>query len=287
MVRRIALAIVMLSLAVLAGCGGAKQDEPAAAPPPSAQAPPAEPPAAQTPPAAAEPAAAPPRQEAAPAPAQPRKVEARSPATTRGAGAGTAIEPAVPAAVVPPPPAKTAAEAAPSRQPVVVRIPAGTRFEVRLLEPIDSAKNQVGDTFKASLDKDLEADGRVVAPRGSTVLGKLTSVTPPGRVEGRAAMSVTVTSITVGENTYPIQTNTLAFEAEKTVKEDAKKIGIGAGIGAVIGAIAGGGKGAAIGAAVGGGAGTATVLATKGKDVKFGVEDRFSFILSADLEIRY
>jgi hypothetical protein len=136
------------------------------------------------------------------------------------------------------------------------------------------------------LDQDLEVDGTVVAPRGSMVRGKLVDVKQSGRVEGRAAMSVTLTGIDVGKSTYTLQTNTLAFEAEKSMKEDVTKVGIGAGIGAVIGAIAGGGKGAAIGAAIGGGAGTATVLVTKGKDVKFGAEERFSFVLRSNLEIK-
>ncbi len=155
-----------------------------------------------------------------------------------------------------------------------------------MLDPISSADNKTGDRFKATLDRDIEVDGKVVAPRGSVVTGKLIEVKQPGRVEGRAALSMALTNITIGNTTYEIKTNTLAFEAEKSTKEDATKIGIGAGIGAVIGAIAGGGKGAAIGAAVGGGAGTATVLATKGKDVKFPVEERFSFVLGNSLQIK-
>jgi hypothetical protein len=165
-------------------------------------------------------------------------------------------------------------------------IASGTRLEVRLIDPISAADNKTGDTFRATLDQDLEVDGTVAAPRGSMVKGKLVEVKQSGRVEGRAAMSITLTGIDVGKSSYPIQTNTLAFEAEKSMKDDATKIGIGAGIGAVIGAIAGGGKGAAIGAAIGGGAGTATVLVTKGKDVKFGAEERFSFVLRSNLEIK-
>lgn len=160
------------------------------------------------------------------------------------------------------------------------------RFEVRLLDAISSETNKSGDTFKAVLDQDLAADGKIAVPRGSTVTGRLMGVKASGRVEGRATMSITLTEIEVGKTPYQIQTNTLSFEAEKTTKQDATKIGIGAGVGAIIGAIAGGGKGAAIGAAVGGGAGTATVLATKGKEVKFALEDKFSFTLSNDLIVK-
>ena len=62
-------------------------------------------------------------------------------------------------------------------------------------------------------------------------------------------MSMQLTSLTVGKQTYPLRTAILSFEAESTKNKDATKVGVGAGLGAVIGAIAGGGKGAAIGAA--------------------------------------
>ncbi|MBM3792110.1 MAG: hypothetical protein FJW35_17415, partial [Acidobacteria bacterium] len=124
-----------------------------------------------------------------------------------------------------------------------------------------------------------------VVPRGGIVIGRLLGVEASGRVEGRAKLSMTLTEIRIGDETYPVSTNTLAFEAEGGTKKDATKIGIGAGVGAAIGAIAGGGKGAAIGAAIGGGAGTATVLATKGKEVTFDPEQRFVFVLRDDLKV--
>ncbi len=171
-------------------------------------------------------------------------------------------------------------------KPVYAVIPAGTRVEVRLLNAIGSAENKDGDRFTATLDQDLTADGKVVAPRGSSVTGKVISATPSGRVKGRANMAIALTEIQLKSATYPLQTNTLSFEAEGTKKKDALKVGGGAGIGAAIGAIAGGGKGAAIGAAIGAGAGTATVLATKGKEVKLGAEDKLSFVLREDLQVR-
>jgi hypothetical protein len=165
-------------------------------------------------------------------------------------------------------------------------VPSGTRLEIRLSDPVSSAANESGDTFEAILNSDLEVDGRVLVPRGSIVIGKLSNIKQSGRVEGRATLSMSLSEIRVEDDTYPIRTNTLAFEAEGTEKKDATKIGIGAGIGAVIGAIAGGGKGAAIGAAVGGGAGTATVLATRGREVEFSTEELFSFALRNDLQVK-
>jgi hypothetical protein len=164
-------------------------------------------------------------------------------------------------------------------------VSSGTSLPVRLSQALDSGKNKTGEKFEATLDQNLVVDGQTVAPRGSVVVGKLAGVEGSGRVEGLAKMSLVLTEIRIGGESYPISTNTLSFEAEKTVKKDAAKVGIGAGIGAAIGAIAGGGKGAAIGAAVGGGAGTATVLATKGKEVAFEPEQKLTFTLKQDLQV--
>jgi hypothetical protein len=297
MCKRSALLVIGLLLAGFFACSRARKDESqtqsqppaptqqAVAQQAAAQAQPAEPAPKQeaATPVRTEVAKIPPRQAASPratAPAAATKTAAPA------AGSVSEVTPAATAAAAPKPVGEAPAAVAPP-QPQTIWIPSGTRFEIRLIEPISSAENKSGDTFKATLDQDLEADGKVVVPRGSTVTGKLMEVRQPGRVEGRAALSMTLTQITVGKASYPIQTNTLAFEAEKTTKQDATKVGIGAGIGAIIGAIAGGGKGAAIGAAVGGGAGTATVLATKGKDVKFGPEERFSFVLQSELGIKF
>ena len=146
--------------------------------------------------------------------------------------------------------------------------------------------NKSGDSFQAILDEALDVDGNIVAPRGSIVEGRLSDVERAGRVEGRSKMSLRIVSLFINDQAYTVDSQVLAFEAESTVKKDATKVGLGAGIGAVIGAIAGGGKGAAIGAAVGGGAGGATVIATRGKDLKFEPEQQFSFELLKDLQVK-
>jgi hypothetical protein len=171
-------------------------------------------------------------------------------------------------------------------EPKYATIDSGVTLPVRLQTPLDTAINKSGDTFSAVLDKDIIVDGNVVAPRGSAVEGKLSHVERAGRVEGRAAMSLQLTSLEIGDKTYALQTDILAVQAESTKKQDATKVGIGAGLGAVIGAIAGGGKGAAIGAAVGAGAGGATVVATRGKEVKFDVEQKLNFVLREGVRIR-
>jgi hypothetical protein len=182
-------------------------------------------------------------------------------------------------------PAATYTPPAPPR-PTTATVAEGTVLEIRLIDAVSTARNQTGDRFQAVLDKDIVADGKVVAPRGSIVVGRLTEVERSGKVQGRAVMSLTLNEIRTAQNSYSIATNTITIEAHDTKERDAKTIGAGAGVGAVIGAIAGGKKGAAIGAAVGGGAGTAGVLMTRGKEVEFDPEQKFSFRLERDTQMR-
>jgi hypothetical protein len=171
-------------------------------------------------------------------------------------------------------------------RPVTAVLTQGTILDVRLTQVLNSGVNQVGDKFDAILERELVVNGQTVAPRGSRVSGKVVEVEPSGKVKGLASMTLALTSIQTGEERYNLETNALNFDAENTKGRDAKVIGSGAAIGAAIGAIAGGKKGAAIGAAVGGGAGTAGVLATKGKEVDFQPEHKFSFRLERDVEMR-
>jgi hypothetical protein len=279
--RRVTLILLCLSFGLLWGCGGTstEQAQQPAQPQQPQSATPEQPSGAQQAATPAQAPAAPAQQPAAraQAPAAPTHQPAAAPQPTSSAAPPVAAAPAAPA------PAAVAPVAPPP--PKIATVAAGATLGVRLLQALDSSKNSSGDKFEATLDKSIVVDGETVAPRGSVVTGKLVDVAGSGRVKGRAQMSLILTGIKIGDQTYPISTNTLSFEAEGTQKKDAAKVGIGAGLGAAIGAIAGGGKGAAIGAAVGGGAGTATVLATKGKEVTFGAEQLLSFELKDDLKV--
>src|SRR5688572_3374320 len=158
--------------------------------------------------------------------------------------ASNAVSAPTPPVYVPPPP--------PPR-PTTAVLPAGTPLDVRLMQAVSSGKDNVGDTFEAQLERDLEVDGKLLAKRGSLVTGKISEVVGSGRVKGRARMSVTLTEIKAGAESYPIQTSAVSFEAKSSTTKDAVKVGGAAGLGAIIGAIAGGAKGAAIGAVIGGG----------------------------------
>lgn len=171
----------------------------------------------------------------------------------------------------------------PRRQ--MMTVPEGTALSVRLDQGLSTEKNSSGDSFSASLDAPLVINGKLVAPSGSQVTGRLTEVVDSGRVEGRAKMTMVLNEIEVDGKSFDISTTPRFFEAQATKKRDAGVIAGSAAVGAAIGAIAGGGKGAAIGAGVGGGAGTGAVLATKGKPVAFRPETQIRFMLNSPVQM--
>jgi hypothetical protein len=207
----------------------------------------------------------------------------KAPSTTSADSIGKPAEAAAPAPSQPD--AVDIAKAEPLPEPKIT-IPAGTRFRVSLLDAVSSDKSRPGDRFSAVLAEPVVVAGRTVLAKGTKVHGRVVEAKESGRVKGRASIELKLTEIVLKDGkSVDISTKTYSALAPATKKRDAAIIGGGAGLGAVIGALAGGGKGAAVGAAVGGGAGTGTVLATKGKEVRYGAETRLQFTLASPVQI--
>jgi len=206
----------------------------------------------------------------------------KAPATTN---ADSVSKPAAPADAVDQSKAAPQPEPAPEPTPATL-IPAGTKLRIALIDAVSSDKNRAGDHFAASLAEPVVIDGRIVLSKGTKVRGRVVDAKGSGRVKGRASIGLKLTEIVFkGGKQMDIATKLYTAVAKSTTKRDTAIIGGGAGVGAVIGAIAGGGKGAAIGAGVGGGAGTGTVLATKGKEVRYAPETRLQFTLASPIKI--
>ena len=163
-------------------------------------------------------------------------------------------------------------------------IPANTVLTVRTIDSINSDINGVGEKFRASLETDLEVDGRVVAPRGSDVMVQIAKLEEAGRVTGREEIAVELSSITVDGREYPVVTNYAEMESKGQTTKTAKRAGIGAAGGAILGGIIGGGKGAAIGAGVGAGAGT-VYSGTKGVNIEIPSESLLTFTLREPVQM--
>jgi len=182
-------------------------------------------------------------------------------------------EPTPPPQPVPPPPPKK------------YIIDQGTQLTVRLVDPIDSEKNQTGDTFHATLNAPITSDGEEALPAGIQVQGHLVEVKSAGKFAGKSSVVMQLDSITAGGRTYNLQTDQYKKDGSSRGKNTAEKVGAGAAIGGIIGALAGGGKGAAIGAAAGGGLGGGVQAATKGQQIKLPSETVLNFTLQAPITV--
>ena len=181
--------------------------------------------------------------------------------------------PVVPATPPPPPP------------PQKVTIPAGTTLAVRLVDAIDSEKNQPGETFRATLNSPLAVEGDVAIPSGYDVEGHIVDVKSAGKFAGQSLLVLQLDRISVGGKSYSIETDQYKRQGSSRGKNTAEKVGAGAAIGAIIGGIAGGGKGAGIGAAAGGGLGGGVQAATKGQQIKLASETVLNFTLQNPLTV--
>jgi hypothetical protein len=180
----------------------------------------------------------------------------------------SAPAPAVAQAPPPPPPA-----------PKIVTVPAGTQLTVRLNDALDTERNQVGDTFHATLGAPITINDETVIPSGADVVGHVVDVKSAGRFAGNSALTLELTSLSVNGKTYNIQTNQWSRQGKGEGKNTAVKAGGGAALGAIIGGLAGGGKGAGIGSAAGAGAGTGVAATKKGEQIKLAPEATLSFLL--------
>ena len=168
---------------------------------------------------------------------------------------------------------------APPPPPKKVMIQAGTQLTVRLNDALSTEKNQVGDTFHATLGAPLVVDDETAIPSGADVTGHVVDVKSAGRFAGNSAMTLELTSVSVNGKTYNIQTSQWSRQGKGEGKNTAVKAGGGAAVGAIIGGLAGGGKGAAIGSVAGAGAGTGVAATKKGEQINLAPESTLSFLL--------
>ncbi len=152
-----------------------------------------------------------------------------------------------------------------SPKPVVVK--AGNKIVITADEPVSSKTSNSGDHFDASIAEPVVVGDKVVIPKGSKATGTVTDAKSAGKFKGNAAISVTLSSVTVHGEEYRLKTTEVTESGKGRGKRTAVGAGGGAAVGAIIGALAGGGKGAAIGAGAGAGAGTAGAAFTGDKDI--------------------
>jgi len=164
-------------------------------------------------------------------------------------------------------------------------VPAGTNMIVRLIDDVDSERDQIGKTYRASLDESLMVDGVIAVPKGTDVTLKLTDDKQSGKLTGKTVLTLDVDSLTIGGQQIEVQTGEITQESKsQTARTGKATVGVAA-LGAVIGGIAGGGKGAAIGAGAGAAAGAGSQVLFKGQRVRVPSETRLTFSLQQPVRL--
>jgi len=181
------------------------------------------------------------------------------------------------------PPAAEPAEN-PSDAPARVTVPAGTRIPLVLKHAISTKSVRPGDPVYLQTSFPVTQNNRILIPAGTYVQGVVDSVKRPGRVSGRAELLMHFTTLifpngytvtlpgsvegTPGADNSKVKDKEGTIEANSQKGKDATTIAQTTGAGAAIGALSAGGKGAGIGAGAGGAVGLATVLLSRGQDVR-------------------
>ncbi len=160
-----------------------------------------------------------------------------------------------------------------------VTVLAGTRILIRTIDPIDTTKQKTGYRFTASLETNLQVDDVVVAPRGTTVYGRLAQASSAGRMSGSSQLTLELTDIMINGTSYALLTSAYEVKGKGEGKKTAGKVVGGTGLGALIGGLAGGGSGAAIGALAGAAGGTALAASKKGEQLQIPSESLLEFRL--------
>ncbi len=163
---------------------------------------------------------------------------------------------------------------------------AGTRIAVTLKHAISTKSARENDPVYAETSFPVVSNGKVVIPVGTYVQGVIQRSERPGRVKGRGALVIhfnslifpsgytlllpsTIDNVPGAEKTEMKDRKEGSIESQGTKGKDAGTIASTAGTGAAIGAVvARSAGGAGVGGLLGAGVGLASVLLTRGPDVR-------------------
>jgi hypothetical protein len=179
---------------------------------------------------------------------------------------------------------------APPSPPNRITIPAGTKILLALQSPITTKSAKPGAPVYAATTFPVTQDGKMLIPAGTYVQGVIDQVVRPGRVKGRAQLKMHFSTLiypngytvalpgTLSDN--PGGEHETVKNSEGTVQANGDKghdagtvaeaTATGAGLGTLVGAATGHlGSGLGIGAAAGAAGGLASVLLSRGPDIRF------------------
>lgn len=179
----------------------------------------------------------------------------------------------------------------------IIIIPRDTELIIEIDGKIDTEKSSVGDKFTARIVSPHEIDGAIIE-------GRIERITKPGRIKRRAEMLLSFDRIVISDerwaNFSAVLTEVLPVKGDnvkmvdnegtavgqRTLKQDAIKVGASTGAGLGIGAITAGPVGAAVGAGVGAAFGVGAVVIERGKHIHLNRNQQLRIRTSYEVKIR-
>lgn len=184
----------------------------------------------------------------------------------------------------------------------LVMVPAGTKVLLVLKNSISSKNAKKGDGVYLESSFPVTQDGKVVIPAGTFVQGVIDEVKRPGKVKGRGQVLMHFTTLiypngyTVSlpnsnvesadsQDSQRIADKEGTIQADPTKGRDAVGVATASATGVGIGAGVGGAKGAGIGGGIGSAVGLATVLLTRGEEVRLYQGTTVEMVLNRPLRL--
>jgi len=177
----------------------------------------------------------------------------------------------------PKPAAKPRPKPAPAPAPAAEAprsLAAGTTVSTTVIREITSKTDKAGATVTGTVASDVkDASGRVVIPAGSMVTLTITEIhESENKGDTTGTLTLKPTSIAINGQSQPLPASISGVKTQlqgrSTGAGDVAKVGGGAAAGAIVGRVLGGStKGAVIGGIIGGAVGTQRAIETQDRDV--------------------
>jgi hypothetical protein len=197
-----------------------------------------------------------------------------SSATLSDQAGATPVPEAVASKPAPKPAPKPKPKPAPKAVPVMRTLAAGATLSTSMDREISSRTDKPGGTVTGTVASDVkDAAGHVVIPAGSKVTLTITQIhESENKGDKTGKLTLTPTAVEIQGQSYALEGSAEALERtlrdRKTNAGDVAKVGAGTAAGAIVGRVIGGNtKGAVIGGIIGGAVGTQRAIETQDRDV--------------------
>ena len=210
-----------------------------------------------------------------------------SSATLSDQAGATPMPEAVASKPAPKPAPKPKPKPAPKAVPATRTLAAGSTLSTSMDREISSRTDKPGGTVTGTVASDVkDATGHVVIPAGSKVTLTITQIhESENKGDKTGKLTLTPTAVEIQGRSYALAGSAEALDRtlrdRKTNAGDVAKVGVGTAAGAILGRVIGGNtKGAVIGGVIGGAVGTQRAIQTQDADVVVPASSRVEITLS-------